>query len=132
VAVAVGCSGRSPVIDALIVGMDLLIRKTAGKRYEKRIFLVTDAGCPVNQDDLDVVCEQFLKIDARLNVMYDTALPPPLLPLAVNSSCSCSCSSSHTHGGGKWGGLRGGRRPTGRLAGRQRQGRIQGTFASPP
>ncbi|ELR21345.1 ATPdependent DNA helicase [Acanthamoeba castellanii str. Neff] len=57
------------VIDALIVGMDLLIRKTAGKRYEKRIFLVTDAGCPVNQDDLDVVCEQFLKIDARLNVI---------------------------------------------------------------
>lgn len=56
-------------IDALIVGMDLLIRKTAGKRYEKRIFLVTDAGCPVNQDDLDVVCEQFLKIDARLNVI---------------------------------------------------------------
>lgn len=50
--------------------MDLLIRKTAGKRYEKRIFLVTDAGCSVNQDDLEVVCEQFLKIDARLNVMY--------------------------------------------------------------
>ena len=70
-------AGCPPVIDALIVGMDLLIRKTAGKRYEKRIFLVTDAGCPVNQDDLDVVCEQFLKIDARLNVMYETAPLPP-------------------------------------------------------
>lgn len=50
----------------------MLIRKTAGKRYKKRIFLVTDAGCSVNQEDLEIISEQFLKIDARLNVMYAT------------------------------------------------------------
>jgi ATP-dependent DNA helicase 2 subunit 2 len=56
-------------IDALIVGMDLLIHNTAGRKFEKRIFLVTDAGCSVNNDDLEIVIDQFEKMQARLNVI---------------------------------------------------------------
>ncbi len=32
--------------------------------------LVTDAGCPINKADVEVVVEQFAKMDAGLNVMY--------------------------------------------------------------
>lgn len=49
--------------------MDLLFRKTEKKKYERRIFLVTDASGPCNQSDVHVVLEQFKKMDARLNVM---------------------------------------------------------------
>ncbi len=33
------------------------------------ILLVTDAGCPINKADVEVVVEQFAKMDAGLNVM---------------------------------------------------------------
>ena len=36
-------------VDAIIVAMDMLIHHTSGKKYEKRVFLITDAGCAVNQ-----------------------------------------------------------------------------------
>jgi hypothetical protein len=58
------------VIDALIVSMDMLVKKTREMTYQKRVFLITDAGTPVNEDDLDTIINQFNKMDASLNVMY--------------------------------------------------------------
>lgn len=46
----------------------MLIKKEF-KKYQKRIFLVTDAGCPINKEDLSIVQEQFSKINIRLNIM---------------------------------------------------------------
>jgi ATP-dependent DNA helicase 2 subunit 2 len=59
---------EADLIDALIVGMDMLIKKEF-KKYQKRIFLVTDAGCPINKEDLSIVQEQFSKINIRLNII---------------------------------------------------------------
>jgi hypothetical protein len=56
------------VLDALIVGMDMLINKQG--KYDKRIFLVTDGGDEVNTDGLDLVLQQFQRMSAKLNIMY--------------------------------------------------------------
>ncbi len=45
------------------------MHKTIGKKYGKRIFLVTDAASPTNQDDIPVVLQQFKKLETSLNVM---------------------------------------------------------------
>lgn len=55
--------------DALIVAMDMLNKKTMKKRYQRRIFLVTDAGSPVNQSDWDIIVNYFKKMEAHLNVI---------------------------------------------------------------
>lgn len=63
------------VVDALIVGMDMIINNAQSEKkttISKRIFMVTDAGCPVNKDSLTVVLDQFKKMEAKLNIMYDT------------------------------------------------------------
>ncbi|KYQ93240.1 ATP-dependent DNA helicase [Tieghemostelium lacteum] len=60
---------RGDIIDALIVGMDMLIQKTDSKKYQKRIFLVTNAQDPINRDDLKIVKDQFKKIEAKLNII---------------------------------------------------------------
>lgn len=57
------------VTDALIVAMDMLNRKTKGKRYQRRVFLVTDAGSSVNESDWTVIIDHFKKMEARLNVI---------------------------------------------------------------
>lgn len=47
--------------------MDLLNKKTG--KWQRRIFLVTDAGMPVNNDGLNLVVDQFARMDAKLNIM---------------------------------------------------------------
>jgi len=51
--------------------MDMLQKKVGNRSYQKRVFIVTDAGCEVNTDDLNKIIEQFNHMDARLNVMYN-------------------------------------------------------------
>ncbi|GAM18435.1 hypothetical protein SAMD00019534_016100 [Acytostelium subglobosum LB1] len=60
---------RGDLIDALIVAMDMLINKTEKKKYQKRIFLVTNANDPINKEDLSTLQEQFKKIDVKLNII---------------------------------------------------------------
>ncbi len=54
--------------------MDLIIKRQEDdpkKKMSKRIFLVTDAGNPINKDDLSIVIDQFKKMEVKLNVMYN-------------------------------------------------------------
>ncbi|EGC29713.1 hypothetical protein DICPUDRAFT_158675 [Dictyostelium purpureum] len=60
---------KGDVIDSLIVAMDMLIKRTENKKYQKRIFLVTNAKDPINTDDLTIVKDQFKKIDVKLNII---------------------------------------------------------------
>jgi ATP-dependent DNA helicase 2 subunit 2 len=55
-------------LDALIVGMDMLNKTSTGKA-EKKIFLITDAGCAASDDGLEQVIAQFGHMDAKLNVI---------------------------------------------------------------
>eukprot|EP01113_Clastostelium_recurvatum_P048652 TRINITY_DN8908_c0_g1_i3.p1 TRINITY_DN8908_c0_g1~~TRINITY_DN8908_c0_g1_i3.p1 ORF type:complete len:744 (-),score=183.33 TRINITY_DN8908_c0_g1_i3:59-2119(-) len=71
------------LMDALIVAMDMLVRKTTGKRYSKRIFLVTNAGGPISLSDserTDLIA-QFEKMDAKLNVIGVDFQEPGVLPV---------------------------------------------------
>ncbi|EGG24234.1 ATP-dependent DNA helicase [Cavenderia fasciculata] len=60
---------RGDVIDSLIVAMDMLIHKTEKKKFQKRIFLVTNASDPINKDDLSILQQQFKNTDVKLNVV---------------------------------------------------------------
>ena len=51
------------------MAMDMLNRKTMKKRYQRRVFLVTDAGSPVNQSDWSTIVQFFKKMEAHLNVI---------------------------------------------------------------
>jgi hypothetical protein len=65
-------SNSEAVIDALVVGMDMLVTKiqAAGKKkLSPRLFLVTNAASPSNTDSLEVVLSQLQKMEARLNIM---------------------------------------------------------------
>ena len=61
------------VLDALIVAMDMLINAAQSIKktttVSKRIFLVTDAGNKINKDGLKIVVDQFMKMEAKLNIM---------------------------------------------------------------
>eukprot|EP01114_Cavostelium_apophysatum_P020328 TRINITY_DN6786_c0_g1_i1.p1 TRINITY_DN6786_c0_g1~~TRINITY_DN6786_c0_g1_i1.p1 ORF type:complete len:724 (+),score=198.04 TRINITY_DN6786_c0_g1_i1:75-2246(+) len=56
------------IIDGLIVGMDMLNRHE-GKKFERRIFLVTDAGSSINAEDLPTVVDHFNKMGSKLNII---------------------------------------------------------------
>lgn len=57
------------VVDALVVAMDLLVKKVGDRNYQKRVFLITDAGSDVNEDDLHTILDKFNEINAVLNVI---------------------------------------------------------------
>lgn len=60
------------LLDALIVALDLLMKRQQvdpKKKYQKRLFLVSDAGMPINKDDVAVVVDQFSRMDAKLNII---------------------------------------------------------------
>lgn len=57
------------MLDGLIVGMDMLNRHESKNKFSKRIFMVTDAGCPINNSDTSVILAHFNKMEAKLNIM---------------------------------------------------------------
>lgn len=60
------------VLDALVVGMDMLMKKQQAdpkKKYQKRVFVVTTAGDPISMDGMNKIVETFSKIEAKLNIM---------------------------------------------------------------
>lgn len=60
------------VMDALIVGADLLMTMTAGKKtFEKKIFLFTDpfASKPINTNGLDQIASQLNDHEINLNII---------------------------------------------------------------
>jgi alcohol dehydrogenase class IV len=48
----------------------MLTRHTKGKRFRKRILLVTDAGAAVDTDLLDAVVDSLNREEMRVQVMY--------------------------------------------------------------
>eukprot|EP00727_Mastigamoeba_balamuthi_P013963 m51a1_g919 putative atp-dependent dna helicase (755) ;mRNA; r:181520-185343 len=65
-------AGGAPgdILDALVIGMDMLAKRTCGKTaYQRRVFLVTDAGCRTVTSDLDLITTRFVQMEAHLNVI---------------------------------------------------------------
>eukprot|EP01117_Protostelium_nocturnum_P014755 TRINITY_DN5645_c0_g1_i1.p1 TRINITY_DN5645_c0_g1~~TRINITY_DN5645_c0_g1_i1.p1 ORF type:complete len:726 (-),score=197.55 TRINITY_DN5645_c0_g1_i1:67-2244(-) len=63
---------RGDLLDALVVGMDLLVKRQQEepkKKCQKRIFVVTSAGDVINVEGLEMIVEKFTNMEAKLNVI---------------------------------------------------------------
>lgn len=63
-------SHNNSVLDGLIVAMDMINKHESTKKFQKRIFLVSDAGSTINNSELSVIMNHFTKMEAKLNIMY--------------------------------------------------------------
>ncbi|KDO24367.1 hypothetical protein SPRG_10445 [Saprolegnia parasitica CBS 223.65] len=70
VAQAASKDTKADVLDGIIVALDLLIRRTDKKKYEKRLVVVTDAATPIaNPADMEVVCSMVQNMDVQLQII---------------------------------------------------------------
>lgn len=59
------------LLDGLIVSLDLLYRRTEGKKYEKRLMILTDAASKLNDaSDIESVVVMIQKMEVQLQIMY--------------------------------------------------------------
>ena len=56
-------------VDALVVGVDMLVSFCGKKKYNKRIFLITDGNSKVNDADLNDIVSTMNENEIKLNVM---------------------------------------------------------------
>jgi len=55
----------------VIVSLELLKEKTGGKKFKRRVFLVTDAAGEIeDQDQVPVVMKHLQELECRLDIMY--------------------------------------------------------------
>ncbi|KAG1699456.1 hypothetical protein DVH05_012869 [Phytophthora capsici] len=58
------------ILDGLIVALDLLFRRTDGKKYEKRLMVITDAAAKIaDAGDLESVVTMIQNMDVKLQVI---------------------------------------------------------------
>ncbi|ETV77423.1 hypothetical protein H257_08842 [Aphanomyces astaci] len=58
------------VLDGIIVALDLMIRRTDNKKYDKRLVVITDAATRINNpSDMEVVCTMIQNLDVHLQII---------------------------------------------------------------
>lgn len=58
------------ILDGLIVALDLLFRRTDGKKYEKRLLVITDAAEKITDaGDVDSVVQMIQNMGVKLQIM---------------------------------------------------------------
>ncbi|ETV96595.1 hypothetical protein H310_10297 [Aphanomyces invadans] len=58
------------VLDGIIVALDLVIRRTDNKKYDKRLVVITDAATPINNpSDMEVVCTMMQNLEVHLQII---------------------------------------------------------------
>ena len=59
------------ILDGLIVALDLLFRRTDGKKYNKRLMVITDAAAKIaDAGDLESIVMMIQNMEVKLQVMY--------------------------------------------------------------
>jgi ATP-dependent DNA helicase 2 subunit 2 len=59
------------LLNALMVGLDLLHKRTAKKKYSKRLFLVSDGGSSISGvDDVGPILDSLEAMECKMTVMY--------------------------------------------------------------
>lgn len=59
------------ILDGLIVALDLLFRRTEGKKYEKRLLVITDAAEKITDAaDVESVVQMIQNMDVKLQIVY--------------------------------------------------------------
>ncbi|EPZ30967.1 Ku70/Ku80 beta-barrel domain-containing protein [Rozella allomycis CSF55] len=56
-------------IDAIVVATDMLIKKTKGKKFTRKIYLLTDANGPVNMDGFTDIVGEMKALEIQLTVI---------------------------------------------------------------
>lgn len=65
-----GVDTKVDILDGLIVALDLLFRRTDGKKYDKRLLVITDAAERITDaGDVDSVVEMMQSMDVKLQVI---------------------------------------------------------------
>lgn len=73
------------ILDGLIVALDLLYRRTDGKKYDLKLMVITDAAARINDlSDMEAVVKMISEMGVQLQIMYD--------PIA--GSCVANISSN--------------------------------------
>ncbi|KAJ0393603.1 hypothetical protein P43SY_007645 [Pythium insidiosum] len=63
-------SVKVDLLDGLIVALDLLYRRTEGKKYERRLLLITDAASPIEDAaDVESVVQMMQQMEVQLHVV---------------------------------------------------------------
>lgn len=58
------------ILDGLIVALDLLFRRTDGKKYDKRLLVITDAAERITDaSDVDSVVQMMQNMDVKLQII---------------------------------------------------------------
>ncbi|CAK4080421.1 unnamed protein product [Aphanomyces euteiches] len=58
------------ILDGMIVGLDLIIRRTEKKKYDKRLIVITDAATRINNPaDMEVVCNMIQNLEVHLHII---------------------------------------------------------------
>ncbi|RHY26300.1 hypothetical protein DYB32_007757 [Aphanomyces invadans] len=71
------------VLDGIIVALDLVIRRTDNKKYDKRLVVITDAATPINNpSDMEVVCTMMQNLEVHLQIMYEPTWKHEVLSLS--------------------------------------------------
>ncbi|KAF0719441.1 Aste57867_1037 [Aphanomyces stellatus] len=71
IAAAEPASEETPadILDGIIVGLDLMIRATDKKKYDRRLVVITDAATRINNPaDMEVVCTMIQNLDVQLQI----------------------------------------------------------------
>ncbi|OQS04042.1 hypothetical protein THRCLA_03685 [Thraustotheca clavata] len=64
---------KADLLDGIIVALDIMIRRTEKKKYEKRLVVITDAATPINNPaDMEVVCSMIKNMEVELQIMYES------------------------------------------------------------
>ncbi|OQR92390.1 hypothetical protein ACHHYP_03751 [Achlya hypogyna] len=78
---------KADILDGIIVALDLMIRRTEKKKYEKRLVVITDAASPIkNPADMDLICSMVKNMEVQLQIIgidfsvLDATKAEPLQP----------------------------------------------------
>lgn len=64
-------NAKVDILDGLIVALDLLFRRTDGKKYDKRLLVITDAAAKITDaGDVDSVVQMIQSMDVKLQIVY--------------------------------------------------------------
>lgn len=69
------------ILDGLIVALDLLYRRTEGKKYDKKLLVITDAAAKITDaSDMESVVQMVQSMEVKLQIVYAT-LPAVLVQI---------------------------------------------------
>ena len=77
-------------VDGMVVSLDLLHKRTAKKKYSKRIILLTDAASEIEgAEDIQQIIDQIKEMDVILQILY-VAMCFWGAILTISPVCHCS------------------------------------------